>query len=102
MFKNLLNRSAREDAKSHWLHLFDFSRLCIFKCACDAADVGGGWPQQQRADAQRGAVLRARTQQPSMQLQPRKAWKTFNFLILHLSRLRFLLLLTSISFNFVI
>ena len=73
MFKYLLNRSAREGAKSHWLHLFDFSRLCVFKCACDAADVGGGWPQQQRADAQRGAVLRARTQQPSMQLQPKES-----------------------------
>ena len=24
--------SAREDAMSHWLHLFDFSPLCVFKC----------------------------------------------------------------------
>ena len=22
----------REEAKSHWLHLFDFSPLCVFKC----------------------------------------------------------------------
>ena len=28
----LVRLSARVDAKSHWLHLFDFSPLCIFKC----------------------------------------------------------------------
>ena len=35
-------RILTEDAKSHWLHLFDFSRLCVFKCclkfpACEDA-----------------------------------------------------------------
>ena len=25
--------SAQKDALSHWLHLFDFSPLCVFKCA---------------------------------------------------------------------
>ena len=28
----LLKWPAWEDAKSHWLHLFDFSRLCVFMC----------------------------------------------------------------------
>ena len=32
VFKWVLKVSAREDAKSHWLHLFDFSPLCFFKC----------------------------------------------------------------------
>ena len=27
-----LRLRACEDAKSHWLHLFDFSPLCVFKC----------------------------------------------------------------------
>ena len=25
-------KHASADAKSHWLHLFDFSPLCVFKC----------------------------------------------------------------------
>ena len=28
----VLKLPAREDAKSHWLHLFDFSPLCVFMC----------------------------------------------------------------------
>ena len=32
VFKCFLKTSAREDAYSHWLHLFGFSPLCIFKC----------------------------------------------------------------------
>ena len=31
-FRWSLKLAAREDAKSHWLHLFDFSPLCVFKC----------------------------------------------------------------------
>ena len=31
-FKCLLKLPSREDAKSHWLHLFDFSPLCVFEC----------------------------------------------------------------------
>ena len=42
IFKCVLEWPAGEDAKSHWLHLFDFSPLCIFKCflkwpACEQA-----------------------------------------------------------------
>ena len=42
IFKWVLNLSPREDAKSHWLHLFGFSPLCVFKCllklpACEDA-----------------------------------------------------------------
>ena len=33
VFKCLLKLPAWEDAKSHWLHLFGFSPLCVFKCA---------------------------------------------------------------------
>ena len=32
VFKCVLKLPAWEDAKSHWLHLFDFSFLCVFKC----------------------------------------------------------------------
>ena len=31
VLKCVLKWSAREDAKSHWLHLFGFSPLCVFK-----------------------------------------------------------------------
>ena len=31
VIKSILKLLAREDAKSHWLHLFDFSPLCVFK-----------------------------------------------------------------------
>ena len=31
VFKCVLKLLASEDAKSHWLHLFDFSPLCVFK-----------------------------------------------------------------------
>ena len=31
-FDKLHVSSIREDANSHWLHLFDFSPLCILKC----------------------------------------------------------------------
>ena len=33
VFKCLLKLPACEDAKSHWLHLLDFSPMCVFKCA---------------------------------------------------------------------
>ena len=29
---------ARKDAKSHWLHFFDFSPLCVFKCVLKALE----------------------------------------------------------------
>ena len=32
VFKCVLKWPAREEAKSHWLHLFDFSLLCDFMC----------------------------------------------------------------------
>ena len=32
VLKCLLTLLARENVESHWLHLFDFSPLCIFKC----------------------------------------------------------------------
>ena len=32
VFKCLLKSNARTEANSHWLHLFDFSPLCVFKC----------------------------------------------------------------------
>ena len=32
VFKCVLKLPAREDAKSHWVHLFDFSAVCVFKC----------------------------------------------------------------------
>ena len=32
-FQMYLKTTAREDAKSHWLHLFAFSLLCLFKCS---------------------------------------------------------------------
>ena len=32
VIKSILKLLAREDAKSHWLHLFDFSPLCVFTC----------------------------------------------------------------------
>ena len=32
VFKCLLKSPAWIDAKSHWLHLFNFSPLCVFKC----------------------------------------------------------------------
>ena len=32
IFKRVLKWPAREDALSHWLHLFDLSPLCVFKC----------------------------------------------------------------------
>ena len=32
IFKCLLKLSAQKDANSHWLQLFDFSSRCIFKC----------------------------------------------------------------------
>ena len=32
VFIRVLKWPAREDAYSHWLHLFSFSTLCIFKC----------------------------------------------------------------------
>ena len=31
-FQMSLHINAREDSKSHWLHLFDFSPLYLFKC----------------------------------------------------------------------
>ena len=33
VFKWAFKLPARDDAKSHWLHLFCFSPLCVFKCA---------------------------------------------------------------------
>ena len=32
IFKCFLKSPASEDAYSHWLHLLDFSPLCVFKC----------------------------------------------------------------------
>ena len=32
VFKCWLKDLGSEQAKSHWLHLFDFSSLCVFKC----------------------------------------------------------------------
>ena len=32
VFSSVLKLSPREEAKSHWLHLFNFFPLCIFKC----------------------------------------------------------------------
>ena len=32
LFICLLKELGSEQAKSHWLHLFDFSPLCVFKC----------------------------------------------------------------------
>ena len=32
VFKCLLKFPAREDAKLHWLYLFNFSPLCVIKC----------------------------------------------------------------------
>ena len=32
VIKSILKLLAREDAKSHWLHLYDFSPLCVFTC----------------------------------------------------------------------
>ena len=32
VFKCFLKLLASENAKSHWLHLFNFSPLCVFKC----------------------------------------------------------------------
>ena len=32
VIKSILKLLAREDAKSHWLHSFDFSPLCVFTC----------------------------------------------------------------------
>ena len=32
LFICLLKELGAEQAKSHWLHLFDFSPLCVFKC----------------------------------------------------------------------
>ena len=42
VFKCLLNSHASEDAKSHWLHWFYFSPLCVFKCVLK-------WPAWQEA-----------------------------------------------------
>ena len=36
VFKCCLKTYAWEDAKSHWLHLFDFSPLCLIKCDLSA------------------------------------------------------------------
>ena len=36
LFKCLLKELGSKQAKSHWLHLFDFSPLCIFKCVLKA------------------------------------------------------------------
>ena len=33
LFVCLLKELGSEHAKSQWLHLFDFSPLCVFKCA---------------------------------------------------------------------
>ena len=32
VFKCVLKLPSWEEAKSHWLHLFDFPPLCVFKC----------------------------------------------------------------------
>ena len=41
VFKCLLKSPARDDAKSHWLHLFDFSPLFLFKCVLNV--LGSEW-----------------------------------------------------------
>ena len=47
VFKCLLKSPACVDAKSHWLHLFDFSPMCVFKCLrklhLDWEDVYQNW-----------------------------------------------------------
>ena len=40
VFKCVLKTLAEEDAKSHWLHLFDFSPVCIFKCVLKMSALG--------------------------------------------------------------
>ena len=38
IFKCFLKSPACEDTKSHWLHLFNFSPLCVFKCLLKSPD----------------------------------------------------------------
>ena len=46
LFICLLKELGSEQAKSHWMHLFDFSPLCVFKCILKAlawADAKSHW-----------------------------------------------------------
>ena len=47
----ILRLPAVEEAKSHWLHLCDFSPLCVFKCLLELSGInsqycGGLWRRQ--------------------------------------------------------